>query len=694
MRKLYTIFLFSFTIFQSQAQYCSSAATSTADEDILNVTFQTINNSSACVSAGVGRLYTDFTGSVAPAIVWPGGTFNISTTVGVCGNFGFSTSVAAFIDYNKNFSLTDPGEKAYASATFQNSLPNAVFSGNITIPLTASQGLTRLRVVAVETTSSAGIVPCGTYSWGETEDYNIMILPQPIANDMGMSVFNNPLPTECLTKNTSITVTVFNYGTNNQTNVPIHLSVSGANTANVSAIIPGTFNSFTEQQFTFTGIDLSNFGSNTIKVFTGLLTDGRTTNDTITVIRTFAAPTPMPYSENFEAGVTPTGYTGNMLFNTTFGVMHGKSGTKGMYFNLWNGATSFSETLPKVGTLRNDAVFSFDYRIVNRTGYLNPGGVATNTLSDDSLTLWMSSDCGTTFQHVQTITGLTYTPTNLFKNVKIFIKGKAGIDPIFRITGKYSVGSGGDYFVDIDNINIYNDSNDFSISSLESPAGLKCFKNKTNVIVKVTNNGTARQTNIPVYGEFGGIISPSIFLSSLITDTLAPGSSILVNLGELNTPNFGIINAKISVNYKDENNLSNDTLTTDIFATEPVLIIPTDTIICKFKCTDLFALGSGSPIWSDGQATILISACPTVNTNYWVAATDANNCPDTAYQKIKVNILPELTTMDDSVCKGEFGTISASGALTYDWGSLGMSKKVSDNPITNTVYTVIGTNAS
>ncbi|MBK7958976.1 MAG: hypothetical protein IPK03_13300 [Bacteroidetes bacterium] len=422
MRKFYSSLLFSFLFLQSQAQYCSSAATQPADEDIFNVTFQTINNSSACIGAGVGQNYTNFSSSVAPAIVWPGGTFNLSTTVGVCGNFGYSTSVAAFIDYNRNFSLTDGGEKVYASPTFQNSLPSAVFSGNVTIPITASQGLTRLRVVAVETTSSAAITACGGYNWGETEDYSIMILPQPIANDMGMSVFNNPLPTECLTKNTSITVTVFNYGTNNQMNVPIHLSVSGANTANVSAVIPGTFNSFTEQQFTFTGIDLSNYGSNTIKVFTGLLTDGRPTNDTVTVIRTFAGPAPMPYSENFESGVTPPGYVGNMIINSAFGVMHGNGGSKGMYFNLWNGATSFTETLPKVGTLRNDAVFSFDYRIVNRTGYLNPGGVGTTTLSDDSLTLWMSSDCGTTFQHVQTITGVQHTATNAFKNIKVLIK--------------------------------------------------------------------------------------------------------------------------------------------------------------------------------------------------------------------------------------------------------------------------------
>jgi hypothetical protein len=82
-----------------------------------------------------------------------------------------------FIDYNQNGSFADLGEEVYASS-------NAVVgphieSGSITIPLTAALGTTRMRVIIVETTAIGDITSCGTYSYGETEDYFVNITPAP-----------------------------------------------------------------------------------------------------------------------------------------------------------------------------------------------------------------------------------------------------------------------------------------------------------------------------------------------------------------------------------------------------------------------------------------------------------------------------------------------------------------------------------
>ncbi|RYZ37728.1 MAG: hypothetical protein EOP49_31495 [Sphingobacteriales bacterium] len=69
--------------------YCSSGASFSSDEDILNVTFAGINNTSACngLAGGPGSVagkYANYTG-LAPAAVMQGQTIPLSVTSGSCG---------------------------------------------------------------------------------------------------------------------------------------------------------------------------------------------------------------------------------------------------------------------------------------------------------------------------------------------------------------------------------------------------------------------------------------------------------------------------------------------------------------------------------------------------------------------------------------------------------------------------------
>jgi len=78
--------------------------------------------------------------------------------------------MAIFIDYNRDGDFADAGEAAY--------LPTAtvtgphVESGTFTVPATALNGLTRMRVVCLEVLIT-GIG--STSSWGEYEDYMLNI---------------------------------------------------------------------------------------------------------------------------------------------------------------------------------------------------------------------------------------------------------------------------------------------------------------------------------------------------------------------------------------------------------------------------------------------------------------------------------------------------------------------------------------
>jgi PKD repeat protein len=211
--------------------YCTSNATSTFDEEILNVSLGSMSNSSSCGTTGgpgsINSQYSNFT-NATPAVAIPnltqGFVYPLSVGIGTC-NGNYSNWTKVWIDYNQNGLFTDPGEMVYSSPTFTQG-PHTE-TANITIPLTAAVGNTRMRVVNVETSSAAGVNPCGTYSWGETEDYFVNIAV-PLANDAGIVNFVNPVVPTCVF-NDSVSVTLKNYGTDTLTSVNINWSKNAIN---------------------------------------------------------------------------------------------------------------------------------------------------------------------------------------------------------------------------------------------------------------------------------------------------------------------------------------------------------------------------------------------------------------------------------------------------------------------------------
>ncbi len=154
---------------------CASNATSTADEDILNVTFGTLNNNSTCgTTGGAGSIlneYSNYTGVAAPNVAQCA-SVAFSVQIGTCGG-NYSNAVAIFIDWNADLDWADAGETVYTSAA-SISGPHTE-TGFISIPGGASLGNKRMRVVNVETGTPSSITACGTYTWGETEDYLINV---------------------------------------------------------------------------------------------------------------------------------------------------------------------------------------------------------------------------------------------------------------------------------------------------------------------------------------------------------------------------------------------------------------------------------------------------------------------------------------------------------------------------------------
>ena len=174
------------TLAGSTVSYCSASANNTADERIGNVKFGTINNTSTGTAG-----YENFT-SVSTNVT-RGSAYTISVTP-VWTSTVYSEAYAVYIDYNGDGDFADSGELAW-SKTGSTTTP---VTGSITIPSTATLGNTRMRVMMQY--SSVPSSSCGTYTYGQVEDYTLNIVSSGRGDTLNtkdlvtdMKIYPNPV---------------------------------------------------------------------------------------------------------------------------------------------------------------------------------------------------------------------------------------------------------------------------------------------------------------------------------------------------------------------------------------------------------------------------------------------------------------------------------------------------------------------
>jgi hypothetical protein len=195
-----------------QITYCSTSPFSTGDDEIFNVTIGTLNNTSNCSQTGGPgsslNQYSNYT-NATPAVPVPtlltGNTYSMSVTVGQCSGFPYDGIFVVWIDFNQNGSFSDPGETIYTSSYNTRAVAGTTFTFNAAnIPLTATSGLTRMRITADESTQPP--TPCGFYGYGETEDYNIYITSIPCAGTPAANVVSAPSGSTCANANVMLSL--------------------------------------------------------------------------------------------------------------------------------------------------------------------------------------------------------------------------------------------------------------------------------------------------------------------------------------------------------------------------------------------------------------------------------------------------------------------------------------------------------
>ena len=148
--------------------YCPAEALSSAYEHIANVTFAGINNDSTEEGG-----YSDYTAGV-PATVLPGENATLAVTISPDSSGKPFEFLSVFIDWNRNRILDDPGERYDLAAATSLTGP---FTTLVSVPADAPLGDRRMRVVLEWATTEPEA--CGTFDFGEVEDYTVSVICEP-----------------------------------------------------------------------------------------------------------------------------------------------------------------------------------------------------------------------------------------------------------------------------------------------------------------------------------------------------------------------------------------------------------------------------------------------------------------------------------------------------------------------------------
>ena len=111
-------------------------------------------------------------------------------------------------------------------------------------------------------------------------------------------------------------------------------------------------------------------------------------------------------------------------------------------------------------------------------------------------------------------------------------------------------------------------------------------------------------------------------------------------------------------------------------------------LTCDILSVDLTALPAGfSYSWSSGESSQVISA--TLPDTYFVSITDDNGCITVDSIIVTQDIIaPEVEVINDEICIGEDGVITASGGGTYEWPNGETTESITVSPTATTSYIV------
>jgi hypothetical protein len=492
--------------------YCISTATSPGYEDLTNVTIHTLNNT----SAAVGSMYTDFTATVQAPMLSPGMSYTMSISSGFPPGYSYQYPcwVKAWIDFNRDGVLDPVNEMVFSSATTSS---NTV-TGNVAIPPGALNGNTLMRVVFVETSSAAYVTPCGTYSWGETEDYLVTIAPQS-ACDAGIVAVLQPGSTTQAGASLPVQVRFMNFGSNPIQAGALSIAYKLNNGNPVVVPYPNSMAPLDTASIYLPNITVA-MGNNTLCVYTILACDSSTFNDEICKNIFGHYSTTLPFFDDFESSnlwYRPDGSvnwqygtpSANVINNAYSGIKAWVTNLTGDYGNNANDYI-YSPSFDFSGLGATDTVTLSFYHwcdmAANDFGHVQytlDGGQNWSNLGfmGDNLGVnWYNAQSGGTHFFSMYNSGWMYSAFKLTPNP---FNLSTDVQFRFRFSSNTSVTANG-WAIDNFRLALPQVPNDVGVTSINYPVLDTAIGSLVNATVTITNFGTNPQTNIPVVLKLNG----------------------------------------------------------------------------------------------------------------------------------------------------------------------------------------------
>jgi hypothetical protein len=528
-------------------------------------------------------------------------------------------------------------------------------------------------------------------NFGTGTTHNFCIIAPNVANDAGISQIISPSGIVCGTSVTPI-VELRNYGLNALTSAVINYQTTGGlQQFNWS----GNLASGQVTQVTLAAVP-TNSGSVTLTAYTSNpngLADDNTANDQSQVALTvYGSGATLPFVETFENNPFTNGTwtrenpDGEITWEvvTIAGTTPGNKAAKMDFFNYQQSNRRDGMISPRInlqGYSSATMTFEHAYRRFNQT-------------ATDSLIVYVSTNCGSTYQRVfargengtgtfatASTTTVAFTPANAdewcmgpvgsscysidltpFVGQQIFVKFEG-----------FNAGTVGNNLY-VDNINIT------GVAIAQPPTPAFTANNQTvcqgatvNFTDLSTANITAWNWSFP-----GGTPATSIAQNPTVT---------------YSTPGVYAVTLQVTNAQGTESVTTSDYITVTTIPT--VAINASSTTICNGQSTNLVASGASSYTWDNGLGSgPSKTVTPAQTTTYVVTGSNGPGCTNT--QSVTITVTPgptvNATATNTTICSGTAVNISASGADSYTWSNgLGSGQNHNVSPTQTTTYTVTGT---
>ncbi len=158
----------------TELAYCSASyAAPCASSIIDDFTFygEDTDDISNLATGCSGDSYSDYTDTHSATVI-PGNTYSFT----ICRSGANTRYAEVWVDFNHDGDFDDSGETIIDASV----VPSPCYTGSMTIPYCTAFGPTTMRIILVN--GSQPTDPCGSYIWGEVEDYTLDIRPDLLLN--------------------------------------------------------------------------------------------------------------------------------------------------------------------------------------------------------------------------------------------------------------------------------------------------------------------------------------------------------------------------------------------------------------------------------------------------------------------------------------------------------------------------------